>query len=93
MPSIHDIEATFLVNWIIVFALLTTVGSIVGKRIWPIMRKLEHMLDDFNGTEARPGVPARPGIMERVESIEQRIKKLEEETKRRWQEIGEKNDK
>jgi hypothetical protein len=92
MPNIHDIEATFLVNWIIVFALLATIGSIVGRRVLPIMRKLEHMLDDFNGTEARPGVPARPGIMERVESIEQRIKKLETDAERRWQENKEKND-
>lgn len=93
MPSIHDIEATFLINWIIVFALLIAIGSAVSKRIWPIMHKLEHMLDDFNGTEARPGVPRRPGIMERVESIEKRIKKLEEDTERRWQENKEKYDK
>lgn len=92
MPSIHDVEATFLVNWIIAFVLLATIGSVVSKRIWPIMRKLEHMLDDFNGTEARPGVPARPGIMKRVESIEQRIKKLEADTERRWRENKEKND-
>lgn len=92
MPNIHDIEATFFVNWLIVLALIITSMSIAGKRIWPIMRKLEHMLDDFNGTEARPGVPARPGIMERVESIEQRIKKLEAETERRWQENKEKHD-
>lgn len=92
MPSIHDIEATFFVNWLIVLALIITTGSIISKRIWPIMRKLEHMLDDFNGTEARPGVPARPGIMERVESIEQRIKKLELDTERYWQKNKEKYD-
>lgn len=92
MPSIHDIEATFLVNWLIVLGLIITAASIISKRVWPIMRKLEHMLDDFNGTKARPGVPARPGIMERVESIEQRIKKLEADTVRRWQENKEKHD-
>ena len=28
------------------------------------------MLDDWRGTEARPGVPRRPGVMERLEKIE-----------------------
>lgn len=93
MLNIHDIEATFFVNWLIVFALLITIGSTISKRVWPLMRKLEHMLDDFNGTEARPGVPARPGIMQRVESIEQRIMKLESETEHHWKKNKDENDK
>jgi len=28
------------------------------------------MLDDWRGTESRPGVPRRPGVMERLEKIE-----------------------
>lgn len=84
MPSINDIEATFFVNWLIALTLIITIGSVISKRVWPIMRKLEHMLDDFNGTKARPGVPERPGIMERVKSIEERIKKLEKDTHRCW---------
>lgn len=43
------------------------------------MRKLNNLLDDWNGTPARPGVPRRPGVMERLEKIETKIDKQREE--------------
>jgi hypothetical protein len=38
---------------------------------WRILRRTQDFLDDWGGCEARPGVPARPGVMSRLHSIEQ----------------------
>ena len=40
------------------------------KKVWPLLRKLGDFLDDVAGEPARPGVPARAGLMERVQRIE-----------------------
>ena len=40
------------------------------KKAFPKLRQISHLVDDFVGAEARPGVPARPGIMERLQTIE-----------------------
>ena len=36
----------------------------------PRARQIGHILDDISGEAARPGVPARPGLMERIQSVE-----------------------
>ncbi|MGW3166992.1 hypothetical protein ACWC9Q_29860 [Streptomyces sp. NPDC001142] len=33
--------------------------------------KLDEFMDDWNGVEARPGVPERPGVMVRLDRIEE----------------------
>ncbi len=53
-----------------VFLLLVTVYVLIRK-IYPISRRFMHLIDDLGGEAARPGVPARPGLMERVASVEQ----------------------
>lgn len=35
-----------------------------------IVRQLDDFADDWHGTEGRPGVPARPGVMERLAGLE-----------------------
>lgn len=42
----------------------------VGRRTLRGVRKVGRFLDDFFGAEARSGVPARPGVMERLGSVE-----------------------
>lgn len=37
------------------------------------VRRVSHFLDDWFGEESRPGVPARPGVMERLDSVEQDV--------------------
>jgi len=46
--------------------------AIMGIVLWMSrqMHRVSQMLDDWRGTEPRPGVPRRPGVMERLEKIE-----------------------
>lgn len=45
-------------------------GLIAWKYLRPPTKGIEHFLEDWNGESARPGVPARPGMMQRVANIE-----------------------
>jgi hypothetical protein len=55
---------------------VAVLGAIVRKT-WPVLRRLRDLLDDWNGESARPGVPARAGVMVRLQSIEERTVQLE----------------
>ena len=44
------------------------------KGIRPRLHRTRDFLDDWSGTPARPGVKARPGVMERLESIEGQLR-------------------
>lgn len=43
------------------------------KAIAGLVRRVTHFLDDYLGTEERPGVPARAGLSERLASIEHEL--------------------
>lgn len=59
----------------------TSFVTIGGFAAWvnSRMKRLNNLLDDWNGTPARPGVPRRAGVMERLEKIESKIDKQREE--------------
>lgn len=59
---IQAITVGNLVTWL---GLAFSVWLIL-KKMAPIVKKLADTLDDFHGEKERPGVPARPGIMERL---------------------------
>lgn len=52
-----------------------------GLKIGRFVRRLVHFLDDWNGADARPGVPACPGVMERLDDHAARITQIEAQTK------------
>ncbi|MFF3029156.1 hypothetical protein [Microbacterium sp. NPDC057944] len=59
----------------------------VVRKVWPLLKKLADFLDDVMGEEARPGVPARLGLMERVMRVEHELfpnsgKSLRDQTNR-----------
>lgn len=65
--------------------IVVVVGLI--KKVWPLLKKLSDFLDDVAGEPARPGVPARAGLMERVQRIEHELfpnsgKSLRDQTNR-----------
>lgn len=62
----------FFIDIDMLVPLASTVGVLAGFGVWlrKLMRRLDNLLEDWNGTEARPGVPRRPGVMERLERIE-----------------------
>ena len=41
------------------------------KKAWPVVRKLVTFVNDVTGEPARPGFDGRPGLMERVQRIEE----------------------
>lgn len=62
----------FFIDIDMLVPLASMVGVLAGFGVWlrKLMRRLDNLLEDWNGAEARPGVPRRPGVMERLERIE-----------------------
>lgn len=45
---------------------LAVVGGVIFllyRKVWPLMRGLTHVVDDWAGEPARDGVPERPGVI------------------------------
>lgn len=62
-------DPTILLTWLTCLA--TLIGG--GLAMWRWGRRILLMVDDFNGTQERPGVPARPGVMERLSTLDMRV--------------------
>jgi hypothetical protein len=60
------------VTWSVAAAAIVGLAAMIWRGARGIARKLDHILDDWAGEEARPGVPARPGIVERISRMEER---------------------
>jgi hypothetical protein len=43
------------------------------------VKKFVDFMDDMSGEPARPGVPERPGVMVRLERIEMRVARIEDQ--------------
>jgi hypothetical protein len=67
-------------TWFSGAALLAAVAALVkaGRAVWPYVRALQVFLDDWSGEPARDGVPARPGIMKRLEGVERGVRAAQE---------------
>jgi hypothetical protein len=48
-------------------------------KLWKPLKAFSDFLDDVKGEPGRPGVPARPGLMERVSSIETSLSEVRHE--------------
>lgn len=62
-----------------VFVIIGIIGTAIAV-LWKgtlfvmgIYRRVQNFLDDWNGELARPGVPGRKGISERLETIESEL--------------------
>jgi hypothetical protein len=60
--------------------MVPTLGVLATFAVWTRQQlsKMDDLLDDWRGTDARPGVPRRPGVMERLEKIETDVKEIKE---------------
>lgn len=47
---------------------------------WRAARRVSHFLDDYAGEPARDGMPARPGFMARLASVEKSLDHVVKET-------------
>ena len=62
----------FFIDIDMVVPMCSTICVLAGFGVWlrKLMRRLDNLLEDWNGSPARPGVPRRAGVMERLEKIE-----------------------
>ena len=74
--SYVDIAVTDIVQWVVILGVLVTLAIRINKLVYPVWHKLEQMANDFAGEPERPGVPAKPGIMERISKLEQLVAEL-----------------
>lgn len=58
---------------------VVAIAGLVGG-LWRVLqrgrrmaRRVDEFMDDWRGTAPRPGVEGRPGVMERLSTIEQRV--------------------
>lgn len=70
----------------LVWATVATVVISLGTGLWRFVRaavrigrRVNVFFDDWYGQEGRPGVPARPGVLERVKGIEDRMQGVHHE--------------
>lgn len=64
-------------------ALIAAVGGLAAWALrwaWRILRQTAHFLDDWRGEPAHDGLPATPGVMARLGSIEETVARVVAET-------------
>lgn len=78
--------STGIAGFDLVIAWCLGIGAVVGvgtlafralRRGRRLLRMVDAFADDWQGTEDRPGVPGRPGVMKRLCGIEQRLTGVE----------------
>ena len=52
-----------------------------GRWIWRLLRGTMRFLNDWTGEPARKGVDTRPGVMERLQSVEKIVTEVRAETR------------
>lgn len=53
-----------------VTALVAQRAFSVAKWLWGVFKRIEQLIEDFNGASERPGVAARPGVLERLQAMD-----------------------
>lgn len=59
-----------------IFVGVVSALGIMARWVVPFLRRVGHLVDDLTGEPARPGHRARPGVMERLETLEERTGEL-----------------
>lgn len=69
LVSTEEVVKWVLAGLVVLMVITRIVKSLKGGPM-SLLRKLNIMATDFNGTPSRPGVPAIPGVMERLAALE-----------------------
>lgn len=96
-PEVQAFLEGLSVWTVIAWAAAVALAWGVVRKLWPVVKKLADFLDDVAGEPARPGVPARAGLMERVQRIEHELfpnsgKSLRDQTNRMEQKLDRDNE-
>jgi hypothetical protein len=60
-------------------AVITGIGW-AGRHAWRFIRRVVHFLDDYTGQPEHDGLPAKPGLMARVSTMEDSLAHVVAET-------------
>lgn len=70
MSNLFD-DAGFLASVVVVGTAFLGLVAVIGRKGFKGARRVAHFLNDFNGTPARPGVDAQPGVMARLQRLDE----------------------
>lgn len=62
-----------LVIWAAAISAILGLLTLIWRGVRRILQAVEDFTEDWNGTPARPGVPGRAGVMERLDKIEHEL--------------------
>ena len=73
-------DPTLMLTWATL--VVTIIAACIAVARWgrKYGRKIMQMVEDFNGTGERPGVPARLGVMERLQGLDLQVAQVISET-------------
>lgn len=85
MPvAAHGVSSGVGAAWVTAAAALATaLGALllyIGRWLLRITRRAHLFFDDWDGEPHRPGVPGRPGVMQRLATVEETLGKVLTET-------------
>lgn len=75
-PAPAQTPAAAMPSWLAALGLISAgIAAATGiiAALWKVgqlARRVGHFLDDWNGEPERPGIPARPGVLERLAAVE-----------------------
>ncbi|HWU30511.1 MAG TPA: hypothetical protein VN041_15625 [Microbacterium sp.] len=72
-PEIQEFFEGLSVWTVIVWLVAIGISFPILRKLWRLFKQLADFLDDVMGEPARPGVEARPGLMERVMRVEHEL--------------------
>jgi hypothetical protein len=75
--SLTGIQVLYTVLGIVTGIVALVAGFV--KFVWPKIKRVGNFLDDWDGEPAREGVPARPGVMMRLETLEYDVASISHE--------------
>ncbi len=60
---------------------IVVTGLVALAKLWRVLSRITDAFEDWQGEPARPGYPGRPGVMERLSTIEDSQTGIEAELK------------
>lgn len=67
---LEGIDLWVAILWVLFIVAIFTAVSVFLWKAFPIVKKFIVFVNDVAGEDARPGFPARPGLFDRIHSIE-----------------------
>lgn len=79
-PPAPSLDPAWISALIAFLAAAAGCAAWILRRAWHTLRQVSHFLDDWRGQDARDGLPARPGVMARIGSVEELLERVHAET-------------